>query len=334
LITIGNIEFHLPLVLLLIPLLVYAYYLISKKEAARPKYVLFSNIGANFKFSNWKTKYAFIPDLLKLLAMIFLVVAIARPRKALVNQSVKGEGIDIMLAMDISSSMLTQDFSPDRLEVSKRLAQEFIDKRKVDKIGLVVFAAESFTQCPITSDHEILKSFIESQGVGYLEDGTAIGMGLATAVNRIKESKAKSKVIILMTDGVNNKGYIDPNTATNLAADLGIKVYTIGIGSDEMAPGPVGKSMDGQYIFDYVKGEIDEELMKEIAAKTNGQYYRARNADELRNIYTKIDQLEKSEYEVAVLKKYKELFRIPLTLALLMMLLSFILSHSLFKQFP
>ncbi len=330
----GNIEFQFPLALLLAPALAYAFYFIYKKEKAKPKHLLVSKIDSGFIFKNWKTKYNFLPDLLKMFAMVLLVIAIARPRKALVNQSIKGEGIDIVLAMDISSSMLTQDFQPDRLEVSKQLAEEFIDKRISDRIGLVVFAAESFTQCPVTTDHEILKDFIKGQSVGYLEDGTAIGMGLATAVNRLKDSKSKSKIIILLTDGVNNKGYIDPKAATSLAIELGIKVYTIGIGSDELSLGPVGKSMNGDYIFDYIKGEIDEALMEEIASSTNAQYYRAKNASDLRSIYAKIDQLEKSEVEVAVLKKYKELFRIPLVLSIILALISFILSHSLFKRFP
>ncbi len=332
--TFGNIEFQFPWALALIPLLVYGYIFISGRERKRPKYLLFSKIADDFKYSNWKTKYRFLPDLLKIIAVLLLVVALSRPRKALVNQTIKGEGIDIMLAMDISSSMLTQDFQPDRLEVSKKLAQEFIDKRIADRIGLVVFAAESFTQCPLTIDHEILKDFINGQTVGYLEDGTAIGMGLATAVNRLKDSKSKSKIIVLLTDGVNNKGYIDPNAAAALAVELGIKVYTIGIGSDQLSLGPVGKSMNGEYIFDYIKGEIDEPLLKEIAADTKAQYYRAKTVDDLRTIYAKIDQLEKSEVEVAVLKKYTELFRIPLMAALFFMLLSFTLSHSLFKKFP
>jgi Ca-activated chloride channel homolog len=331
---IGNIEFQFPWALLLIPMLIYGFLYVLSKEKAKPKYVLFSKIADDFNFTNWKTKMAYLPDLLKLLALIFLVITLARPRKALVNQSVKGEGIDIVMAMDISSSMLTQDFQPDRLEVSKKLAQEFIDKRPTDRIGLVVFAAESFTQCPITIDHEILKEFIQGQTVGYLEDGNAIGMGLATAVNRLKDSKAKSKIIILLTDGANNKGYIDPKAAAALAVELGIKVYTIGIGSDEIALGPVGKSMDGEYVFDYIKGEIDEALLKEVASQTQGQYYRAKTAADLKSIYNKIDQLEKNEIEVAVLKKYKELFRTPLIASLLLLLIAVVLSHSLFKRFP
>lgn len=332
--TIGNIEFQFPWALLLIPLLIYGFIYLLRKEKDKPKYVLFSKIADEFNFSNWKTRMANLPDLLKLFALILLVIVLARPRKALVNQSVKGEGIDIVMAMDISSSMLTQDFQPDRLEVSKKLAQEFIDKRPTDRIGLVVFAAESFTQCPVTIDHEILKEFINGQTVGYLEDGTAIGMGLATAVNRLKESKAKSKIIILLTDGANNKGYIDPKAAAALAVELGIKIYTIGIGSDNFALGPVGKSMDGEYIFDYIKGEIDEDLLKEIASQTQGQYYRAKSAEDLKAIYNKIDHLEKNEIEVAVLKKYKELFRGPLLVSMMLLLISVILSHSLFKRFP
>ncbi len=332
--TIGNIEFQFPWALLLLPVICYGFYYIFKKEKEKPKFVSFSNIDSGFNFSNWKTQLAILPDILKLLSMLLLVIAIARPRKPLVNQSVKGEGIDIVLSMDISSSMLTQDFSPDRLEASKKLAQEFVDKRPQDRIGLVVFAGESFTQCPVTIDHEVLKEFIAAQTVGYLEDGTAIGMGLATAVNRLKNSKAKSKIVILMTDGVNNKGYIDPASATSLAVEQGIKVYTIGIGSDEPALGPVGKSMSGELIFDYIKGDIDEELMKNISKQTQGQYFRAKSKEELGDIYAKIDKLEKTDIEVAVLKKYKELYKGPLFIAVLFLLLTFLLSHTILKRFP
>ncbi|MBK8700607.1 MAG: VWA domain-containing protein [Saprospiraceae bacterium] len=269
-----------------------------------------------------------------LLSLLLMTVAIARPRKALVNELVKGEGIDITLAMDISSSMLTTDFTPNRLEVSKTLAREFVQKRIQDRIALVVFAGESFTQCPLTTDHEILSDFIMSQNVGYLEDGTAIGMGLATAVNRMRDSKAKSKVIILLTDGVNNKGYIEPMTAAALAKEMDIKVYCIGLGSGEFALGPVDKDAGGNYIMGYLKGEMDEDLLRKIATTTGGNYFRARNTNDLRAVYQQIDKLEKSEVDIEVLKKYKEWFRGPAIASLLLYLLGLILHTTLFKKLP
>ena len=330
----GNIEWQFSYILLAIPLVIWLYYRNQKTKGAITSYVLFSHFEDNFQFNNWKTKFIKLPEYLKLLSMILLIVAIARPRKALVNQSVTGDGIDIVLSLDISASMLTQDFQPNRLEVSKRLAKEFVDKRINDRIGLVVFSGEAFTQCPLTIDHEIINDFIEAQQVGYLEDGTAIGMGLATAVNRVKDSDAKSKIIILLTDGKNNRGYIDPETAMTLAKDLGIRVYTIGVGSDAPALGPVGRSMNGELIMDYIKGEIDEVLLEKIATSTKGKFFRAKDESELANIYTTIDELEKSKIETAVLKKYKELFRIPLLFSLLFLLSSFVSGNTVFRKFP
>lgn len=330
----GNIEWQFPYILLVIPLLLWLFYRLQKSKASVISYVLFPHFEEKFQFQNWKTKFIQLPEYLKLFAMIFLVIAIARPRKALVNQSISGEGIDIVMSLDISASMLTQDFTPNRLEVSKRLAKSFVDKRINDRIGLVVFSGEAFTQCPLTVDHEIINDFIEAQQVGYLEDGTAIGMGLATAVNRVKDSDAKSKIIILLTDGKNNRGYIDPETAMGLAKELGIRVYTIGVGSDNPALGPVGRAMNGELIMDYIKGEIDEALLEKIAKETDGAFFRAKDEDELAKIYATIDQLEKSKIETAVLKKYRELYRLPLMLSLFLLLASFVSGNTVFRKFP
>lgn len=330
----GNIEWQFPYILLVIPLLFWLFYRLQKSKASVISYVLFPHFEEKFQFQNWKTKFIQLPEYLKLFAMIFLVIAIARPRKALVNQSISGEGIDIVMSLDISASMLTQDFTPNRLEVSKRLAKSFVDKRINDRIGLVVFSGEAFTQCPLTVDHEIINDFIEAQQVGYLEDGTAIGMGLATAVNRVKDSDAKSKIIILLTDGKNNRGYIDPETAMSLAKELGIRVYTIGVGSDDPALGPVGRAMNGELIMDYIKGEIDEALLEKIAKETDGAFFRAKDEDELAKIYATIDQLEKSKIETAVLKKYRELYRLPLMLSLFLLLASFVSGNTVFRKFP
>jgi Ca-activated chloride channel family protein len=306
---------------------------IWKLELARPVALGYSSVKNTKDLKNLKTKFYYVPEVLKWIAISLLIVVVSRPRKVLVNETIQGEGIDIVLAMDISSSMLTQDFKPDRLTVSKSMAIDFVSKRKTDRIGLVVFSGESFTQCPITVDHEILNSFIEGQRVGYLEDGTAIGMGLATAVNRMKNSEAKSKIIILLTDGVNNKGYIDPLYAAELAKDLGIKVYTIGIGSNDYALGPIGKGFNGEFIMDYTRGEIDEEVLKQIANKTNAKYFRAFTSDDLKFIYGMIDKLEKNKVEVDVLKRYKELYRPILLISLSLFTIATILSLTIFKRF-
>jgi Ca-activated chloride channel homolog len=329
----AGIEFQYPFLLLLIPLVMGLAYFIWRKENTNPTKIGYSSIKNAPVFKTWKTRLYYLPELLKVASIICLIVVVSRPRRALVNDMVKGEGIDIVMTLDISSSMLTQDFKPDRFTVSKELAQDFVNRRKSDRIGLVVFSGESFTQCPITIDHEILNSFINAQQVGYLEDGTAIGMGLATAVNRIKNSDGKSKIIILLTDGVNNKGYIDPLYAADLAKELGIKVYTIGVGSDEYAPGPVAKGFNGEFIMDYTKGEIDEEILTQIAEKTNGKYYRAFSSRDLQEIYGKIDQLEKSSVEIDVLKRYKDLYRPWLILALALFTAGILLSITIFKRY-
>lgn len=283
--------------------------------------------GAN----SWRSKLHWLPDVLRLLAMLAFIGAMARPQLTLSEESVKAEGIDIMLAIDLSSSMLAQDFNPDRLTVSKQVATEFVDKRPYDRVGLAVFAGESFTQCPLTTDHLILKDFLQSVEVGILADGTAIGMGLATAVNRIKDSDAKSKVVILLTDGVNNTGYIDPMIAAEIAKEYDVKVYTIGVGSEGRALTPVNKRSNGEYIFSMARVNIDELLLNEISTLTGGKYYRAIDRAGLERIYDEINTLEKTEIETTVFKKYKEEFRRFLLLGLFFFLLEIILRNTLLK---
>ncbi|MFM2395391.1 MAG: hypothetical protein RLZZ546_3374 [Bacteroidota bacterium] len=331
--SLRHIEFAYWWALLLIPFLIAGWYFIYKLEKKNPVKLRYSYLSKGNEYSNWKTKYYFVPEILKLLSLIALIIGLARPRVPAINESVKGKGIDIVIALDLSLSMLTQDFTPNRLETSKKLSIEFVNNRISDRIGLVVFSGESFTQCPLTVDHEILKQFISQQQAGYLADGTAIGMGLATAVNRMKESKANSRVVILMTDGVNNSGYINPLEAGNIAAQLGIKVYCIGIGSDEYALGPVGINMSGNVVMNYTKSEIDEKLLTDIAEKTGGKYFRAKNENEFQRIYKNIDSLEKSEIETAVLKKYDEWYRIPVALSLICLLISFLLSNTIFRRY-
>jgi Ca-activated chloride channel family protein len=272
---------------------------------------------------------------LRLLALAAIIVALARPRNVSVSKKTKtNKGIDIVMAIDVSASMLARDLKPNRLEALKKVAVNFVDRRPNDRIGIVVYAGESFTQTPITSDKGIVKRTISELKWGQLEGGTAIGMGLGSGVNRLKESKAKSKVIILLTDGVNNSGNIDPRTATELAKELGIKVYTIGIGTNGMADFPWSKDpRTGQLNFRKQQVEIDEELLKEIATETNGKYFRATDNESLKEIYDEIDKLEKTKIEEFKYYNYQEMYRDLVFLALGFLILEFLLRNTLFKSF-
>jgi Ca-activated chloride channel family protein len=284
--------------------------------------------------NSWRAVIVPYLPLLSGLAFIFLVIAMARPQMTLKEEQIKAEGIDIMLAMDLSSSMLAQDFKPDRLTVSKLVAADFVDKRAFDRIGLTVFAGESFTQCPLTTDHRVVKDFLTNLTCGVLEDGTAIGMGLASGVNRLKESVAKSKVVILLTDGVNNSGYIKPLTAAEIARELGVRVYTIGVGSTGDAISPVRRRRDGSYVFGVARVEIDEALLNEIAEMTGGKYFRATTAEGLEQIYQEIDQLEKTEMDIKVMRRYSEEFRSFLWIALSLIGLEILLRFTLLRTIP
>ena len=283
---------------------------------------------------SWRTWIARALPWLASLAFLSGIIALARPQIVLVEERINAEGIDIFLAMDLSSSMLSKDFAPDRLSVSKQVAIEFVEKRPYDRLGLVSFAGEAYTQSPLTTDHKIIQDLLGGLKCGYLSDGTAIGMGLATAVNRIKDSEAESKVIILLTDGVNNAGYIDPITATDIAQEFNIKVYTIGVGSMGMALSPVGRTRNGQYQFARTRVEIDDKLLQTISEKTGGEYYRAINADELQRIYAKIDELEKTEMEITVIRREKEYFRIPLGMALSVISIFLFLKYYVLRIWP
>lgn len=305
---INKISFANPwFFLLLILLPIYWFYFISKpkQEGVRLK---LSNIKQfNSDKNNWKLKMIPLIQYLPLAIIGLIVFALARPQKSMSGHNVNSEGIDIVLSLDISSSMLALDFKPDRLEAAKNVAKSFIMERPNDRIGLVVFAGESFTQCPITIDHDILINLFRGIQSNIVEDGTAIGMGLATAVTRLVDSKAKSKVIILMTDGVNNAGYIDPYTAIELAKSNNIRVYTIGIGTKGKAMYPITDNM-GNTGFQKMDVQIDEELMKNIAKSTNGKYFRATDNNKLKEIYMNIDQLEKSKIEMDSYEQKEELF--------------------------
>ena len=271
----------------------------------------------------------------RLCAIGLIILAIARPQTVDISTRTKtNKGIDIVMAIDVSSSMLAQDLKPDRLTALKRVAAEFIEDRRSDRIGLVVYAGESYTKTPITSDKNIVKSSMrEINFQGLIEDGTAIGMGLATSVNRLKDSKAKSKIIILLTDGVNNSGFIDPKIATELAVEFGIKTYTIGLGSNGTALAPVGILPNGKFKYGLTKVEIDEALLKEIALKTGGIYFRATNNQKLEEIYQEINKLEKTEIEEFKYYNYQEKYRLLALVAMALLLIEWLLKNTIYKSF-
>lgn len=272
---------------------------------------------------------------LRLLALSALIVAMARPRTVdISNQTKTTKGIDIVMAVDVSGSMLAKDLKPNRMEALKRVAADFVKERPNDRIGLVVYAAEAYTKCPVTSDKAVVLDAIRSiKYDNVLQDGTAIGMGLTTAVNRLKDSKAKSKVIILLTDGVNNAGFIEPETASDIAQQYGIKVYTIGIGTNGMAEFPYAIAPNGQFLFRMMQVEIDQELMKSIARKTGGKYFRATGNQKLAEIYKAINKLETTEIEELRFYDYDEKYRPLVLLAGILLLIEIALRNTLFRSF-
>lgn len=330
----GNLHFVHPqyfALLAVLPLLGWQWY---RNQRRHYPDLQFSQLAPALVSGSWRGWLRQALPLLRLLALALIVVALARPQRGLTEEKVTAEGIDIVLALDLSSSMLAQDFRPDRLEVAKKLAGEFVAQRRFDRIGLVVFAGEAFSQCPLTTDHTVLQSFLAQLECGLLEDGTAIGMGMTAAINRLKDSPTKTKVIILVTDGVNNVGYIKPITAGEIARKLGIKVYAIGVGSMGEALSPISRKSDGTFIFGLVKVEIDEPLLREVAKMTGGKYFRATNANDLRDIYRQIDQLEKTKIEVAAYQRYREEFHHWVLAAIALLTLEFLLRFWLVRSFP
>lgn len=304
-----NTSFKHPQALLLLGLIPFMlWYTIRKAKDKKPVFLI-SRSKALLENQPFRTRWT-DPILLslRLITITSVILALARPQISLKEEQVDAEAIDIMLVLDLSSSMLARDFNPDRLEVSKEVGIDFVNKRPHDRIGLVVFASEAFTQCPLTTDHAVLNDFLQKLECGLLDDGTAIGMGLATGINRLKESTTKSKIMILLTDGVNNAGYVQPETAAQLAKDLNVKIYAIGIGSTRDALAPVSRRSNGEYIFGLTPVEIDEELLNSMAQTTGGRYFRAVNRESLEKIYAEIDQLEKTKIEVTSFKKYAEAF--------------------------
>lgn len=270
--------------------------------------------------------------IVKWLGIGSLIVALARPQISNSWQSINQEGIDIVMAIDISGSMLSKDFRPNRLEASKKVAQKFVKKRPNDRIGLVIYGGKSFTQCPLTSDHTILNKLFNEVKYGLIQDGTAIGEGLATAVNRLRESDAKSKVVILLTDGSNNQGSVTPVTAAEIAHTMDVKVYTIGVGTNGKAKTPIAKKVNGELIYDYREVKIDEKTLKAIAKKTGGRYFRATDNKKLNEIYDEIDKLEKTAFEVYSFQKPEDAFMPWIILGCVFLLFEYILQYTLFRS--
>jgi len=327
----SDISFAYPWVLALFLVLPLMIYLEWKRKRTRQASIVLSAIPSG-TWKNWKSAFGFIPFVLRLLAISGIILAMARPQEKNVTQDAEGEGIDIMLCLDVSGSMTAQDFTPNRMETSKKVAIEFVQKRSTDRIGVVIFSGESFTQCPLTTDHAMVINAIRNIRNGLLEDGTAIGSGLATGVDRLRNSQSASKVLLLLTDGENNGGLIDPKTAKEIAKTYGVRVYTIGVGSEGYARQPVQTPFG--IVVQQEKVSIDEKLLTEIATETGGQYFRARDNRALDQIYASIDQMEKSKVEIRQTVRYKERFLPFALIALFSLLFEWILRFTLFRKFP
>ena len=322
--TFANPEYLYLLFLIPIFWIVYVFNLRDKNT-----FLILSSIK-RLNTKTWKSWGRHIVFFTKTLAISLLIIAFARPQSTSSWQNAITEGIDIVLAMDISGSMLAQDLIPNRLEASKKVAMDFISGRPNDRIGLVIFSGESFTQCPLTTDHKVLKGLFNDVKSGMIDDGTAIGMGLATSINRLKDSKTKSKVIILLTDGVNNQGSIAPMTAAEIAQEFKMRVYTIGVGTKGYAPYPFNTPF-GNIVYQDVEVKIDEKTLQNIANATNGKYFRATSNKALQEIYKEIDKLERSKIEIKEFHKKKEEFLPFAALGMIFLILSFILNNTLFK---
>ncbi len=330
-----NIEFlnkELFWFLLLLPIAIAWYVFKHNKQSAELK---ISTVQGFKTTSSFWSKFRHVLFVLRMLALALLITALARPRTVDVSTKTKTtKGIDIVMAIDVSASMLAKDLRPNRLEALKEVAADFIDGRPNDRIGLVEYAGEAYTKTPITTDKSIVqRSLRDIKYNTIIEGGTAIGMGLATSVNRLKDSRAKSKVIILLTDGVNNSGFIDPKIASELAVEYGIKVYTIGLGTNGMALSPVSINPNGTFRYGRQQVEIDETLLKEIADATGGQYFRATNNKKLAEIYKEINKLEKTEIEEKKYYNYDEKYRPLVLLAGLFLLIEIILRNTIFRSF-
>lgn len=321
---------YLFLLLLLIPLIGWYIYKLKNTQAT---FKLSSTMAFDGKLSSPRVMLRHLLFVLRVVSIALIILVIARPQSVNTTEKSKSEGIDVVMALDISGSMMAQDLKPNRLEAAKKVASEFIADRDNDRIGLVIFAGESFTQVPLTLDHAVLLNMLNEVKPGMIEDGTAIGLGLANSVNRLKDSKAKSKVIILLTDGSNNRGQIAPITAAELAKNYGIRVYTIGVGTRGKALAPVIDAF-GRQTLQAVDVDIDEKTLSSIAEITNGKYFRAVDNKSLKQIYDEIDQLEKSFISVNSVTKRQELYLPYALLALALIVLELVLRRSIFRNIP
>ncbi len=329
----NNVTFaypHFLYLLLLLPLILLWYWRHNKKRSPAITYSnleLFDGLKKTLR-----ERLRHLPFFLRLLGLGFLIIALARPQSFSSGENVYTEGIDVAMLLDISGSMLAEDFKPNRLEAAKDVIDEFVSGRTTDKIGLVVFASESFTQCPLTIDYPVLRGLLKEIKSGIIEDGTAIGTAIANGVNRLKDSEAKSKVIILLTDGVNNSGEIDPITAAQIAKKFGIRIYTVGVGTIGEAPYPFQTPFGKRYQM--VPVEIDEKVLNEVAEITDGKYFRATDNKKLEEIYNIIDTMEKTRVEITSYRKAKELFYGWLAAGFLIVLLELILSRTYLRKLP
>ena len=316
--------------LLLLPLLILFHIFFHRRKQNQLRHSSFADFTGYTP--TLRQRFGFLPFLFRLLAVAAVIIALARPQSSSGGQNVTTEGIDMVMALDISTSMLAEDLKPNRIEAAKKVAQQFIDNRPNDRIGLVIFSGESFTQCPITSDHAVIRNLMQGIESGMLADGTAIGDGLATAVNRIKASRSKSKVIILLTDGVNNVGFLDPLTAGDIAKAFNVRVYTIGVGTQGLAPYPQKTPFGVQY--QNVPVDIDEGVLKQIANETGGKYFRATNTASLKEVYAEIDKMEKTKILVTEFRNKTEEFYPLVLLALALLLLESVFKYTVFKSLP
>ena len=318
--------------MMVVPVLLVLHYIWIELSGRRPHMRVSTSVPWTLKGHSLMSFLRHVPFLLRIMALVLIIVAIARPRSSQDMERVDTEGIDIILAMDVSTSMLARDLTPDRINASKDIAIEFIAQRPTDRMGIVVFAGESFTQCPLTTDRATLINLMKDVQTDLIEDGTAIGNGLATAVARMKDSDAKSRVVILLTDGVNNRGEISPQMAAEIAKTYGVRVYTIGVGKEGMAPYPVMTPWGVE--VQNVKVEIDEALLAEIAESTGGRYFRATDNTKLAEIYSEINKMEKARTTVDSFPIYKELFGKYALLALLAILLELVFNWFIIRRLP
>ncbi|MEO8398295.1 MAG: VWA domain-containing protein [Ignavibacteriaceae bacterium] len=328
-----DITFAYPWVLyflLLIPLLILYYWFRGRK---RQPSITYSSLNIFKQFPvTWKERSRHIPIIFRGLALALLIIALARPQTFSSGESIYTEGIDIAMVLDISGSMLAEDLKPNRIDAAKNVIDDFIQGRTSDRIGLVVFARDAFTQCPLTIDYSVLRNLLKEIKSGMIDDGTAIGNAIANGVNRLKDSNAKSKIIILLTDGVNNSGEVDPISAAQIAKTFGIRIYTIGVGTKGNAPYPVQTPFGTRYQM--VPVEIDENVLTQISKITNGEYFRATNNSKLRDIYNEIDKLEKTKVEITSYRNAKELFYPWLGFGIAFLFLEISLSKTLLRKLP